>query len=647
MQSDSDQDVSNLLCSFDLASVFELLRFVSRYDTRSANSITTLRFASQDTPELHNRLSLAFSVFEDWPTNFYAFLTRICSKTISSRAKAGLNSSFGNFYQDLMRRGKQSRPFVNPLKAAFGTYVANYWDHGYINRTEWLRRMSDDRKYVSRRDACDELNVDPRILDRLVKEGRLTAVVKKPGGMRVFLVDKNSLDELKRSYSPDVSLEAAARFLGLTRANVLRLVAHHLIVPVMAPSVADSNHWRFDQAALEKFLNGVRSKITAFGGSHLNDLQKFDRVLARVNERLSILGYGIHTLVDDILHGRLVPRGESSDQRAISRLVFSQDEVGSYISVREHGRNGERLQMKAISSRFQLKPEILWFLVDKGLISMNSKINDGVRCKAITAEAVFEFTSKYVLEDELARQAVIRTDDLRKHLAQKNIKPISGCSVDYGPKYVFGRSDVNKLDLRKINRSCQQRKNKLRERNSVGVVEAAKILSVQTEVIVDMVRNDILKPYPDLARSEINYRFNRNYIEGYKGQFRNPASLISKRAAGHIVGKYNLHCRWLRLGYLKFMISKDGKKRFLVKTDVEKIASVMAALATRAEAAEWLGVPQAQVEFWTRKDLLRTVKNRFTKAFKITFYSKQALANFKVIDHCRGRTKRILVKLPS
>lgn len=647
MHGDSDLDASNLLYSFDLASVFELLRFVSRYDARSANSLTTLRFASQDTPELHNRLSLAFSVFEDWPTNFYAFLTRICSKTISSRAKAGLNSSFGNFYQDLMRRGKQSRPFVSPLKDAFGTYVANYWDHGYINRTEWLRRMKDDRKYVSRRDACNKLKVDPRVLDRLVREGRLTAVVKKPGGMRVFLVDKNSLDELKSSYSPDVSLEAAARFLGLTRANVLRLVAHHLIIPVTAPSVANSNHWRFDQAALEKFLNRVRSKIAGFRVSHSNDLQEFNRVLARVNERLSTLGCGIHTLVDDILQGRLVPRGEPSDQRAISRLVFSQDEVESYISVREHGRNGERLQMKAISSRFQLKPEILWFLVDKGLISTNPKMKDGVRCRAITPEAVVQFTSKYVLEDELARQAVIRADDLRKHLAQMNIKPVSGCSVDYGPKYVFRRRDVNSLDFQKIDRSYQRRKNKLRERNSVGVVEAAKILAVQTEVIVDMVRNDILKPYQDLARSEMNYRFNRKYVEAYKGQFRNPASLISKRAAGRILGKYNLHCRWLRMGYLKFVISEDGKKRFLVKTDVGKIASVMTALVTRAHTAELLGVPQAQVEFWTRKGLLRTVKNRFTKAFKITFYSKQALANFKVIDHCRGRTKRIFVKVNS
>jgi len=277
-----------------------------------------------------------------------------------------------------------------------------------------------------------------------------------------------------------------------------------------------------------------------------------------VNERLSTLGYGIPTLVDDILQGRLVPRGESSDQQAISRLVFSQDEVESYISVREHGRNGERLQMKAISSRFHLKPEMLWFLVDKGLISTNSKINDGVRCRAITPEAVFQFTSKHVLEDELARQAVIRADDLRKHLAQMNIKAVSGCSVNYGPKYIFRRRDVSSLDFQKLDRSYQRRKNKLKQRNSVGVVEAAKILSVQTEVIVDMVRNDVLKPYPDLAHSEVNYRFNRKYIEAYKGQFRNPAGLISKRVAGRIVGKHDLHYRWLKMGYLKFVISKDG-----------------------------------------------------------------------------------------
>jgi MerR HTH family regulatory protein len=97
--------------------------------------------------------------------------------------------------------------------------------------------------------------------------------------------------------------------------------------------------------------------------------------------------------------------------------------------------------------------------------------------------------------------------------------------------------------------------------------------------------------------------------------------------------------------FLKYVISKDGKKRFLNKAKVEEVASVMAALATRAEVAKLLGVNQDSVLFWTQKHLLKTVKNQFTKAYKIAFYAKSQIANFKVVDERVGRQKRRLVRI--
>jgi len=179
--------------------------------------------------------------------------------------------------------------------------------------------------------------------------------------------------------------------------------------------------------------------------------------------------------------------------------------------------------------------------------------------------------------------------------------------------------------------------------NGIGIIEAAEILSVEPQVVIEMVRNDVLKPY-SLRCLEPDYRFNRAYIQDQKGQFRNPSNLISKRAAGRILGKFNLHKRWLPMGHLKFVVSKDGKKRFLDKAEVENIALQMSALAPRTETAELLGVTADHVRLWTQQGLLRPVNDRFTRAFKITFYSKRALENLNVVTFQKGKTKRVLVR---
>lgn len=642
MPSNDDTSTGNILYNFDLVTVFELLRLVSRIDPKSAIWARARKFSHGDTSEVHSRLVSAFSIFENWPTNFYSLLARIESKTKLTRAGSGIGSCFGPFYTHLLRWETRKKPAAQPLKAAFGKYLLESWDHGSVKRTAWLREKSQNRKYLTLRDAAHELGVSAKVVERLVKENKLTAVVKNPGRVRVFLIEAKSVASLKQGFLREVSLEAAARYLGVTRVNMLRLVRNDLITPATVPSINNRIHWKFEPTALENFLNSIRLKIVPVRPSLRENLQSFDEVLRRINERLSALGYGTDTFIDDILNALIVPRGESSVLVGIARLVFSRDEVERYIRIRERGRENERNTLKATCDQLQLKPETLWFLARKGLIKTIARSCNGIRYQSIATEAIFVFKSKYVFDHELAREHGVRADDLRGHLVKTNIKPVLGASFDYGPICIFRRSDVNRVNFAEISRSCQHQIVNRRERNGVGVVEAARILSLEPNVIIEMVRNDVLKPY-SLRCSESDYRFNRDYVQDYKGQFRNPANLISKRVAGRILGRFRLHSRWLRLGHLSFTVSNDGRKRFLNKRDVQKIASAMAALATRSQTAELLGVNTEQIRIWTKQGLLRTVNNRFTKVFKVTFYSRGTLKHLKVETDQKGSRKRMLL----
>jgi hypothetical protein len=168
------------------------------------------------------------------------------------------------------------------------------------------------------------------------------------------------------------------------------------------------------------------------------------------------------------------------------------------------------------------------------------------------------------------------------------------------------------------------------ERPSLATTEP-RILSVQEETITDLVKNEVLKPYRDSVESPRDYQFNRSYIEGFKCQFTNLRNLISKRAAAKTLGKHSLHHKWLKMGCLKYDVSKDGKRRFLNKVKVEEIASFMETVVTRAEAARLLEMHVNSIGYWIRKGLFKPVIHPYRRAFRSPLYLRAEVTKFKAI----------------
>ncbi|MFZ0751365.1 MAG: hypothetical protein WAM70_18525, partial [Pyrinomonadaceae bacterium] len=83
--------------------------------------------------------------------------------------------------------------------------------------------------------------------------------------------------------------------------------------------------------------------------------------------------------------------------------------------------------------------------------------------------------------------------------------------------------------------------------------------------------------------------------------------------------------RWMKTGYITYVLSKDGNKRFLCKSDVEQIADFMATVVNRSEAAAFLGVSYQNINELVRKGLVRQVANPYPKAISNMLISKSDL----------------------
>jgi hypothetical protein len=154
--------------------------------------------------ELHALYTKAYSVFEDWPNNYYEFLDWRRARERKGRAaryglRAGLGQDFGSFYGGLYRFFSTDR--YEFLRSALAEYLVGRWEGMYIpSLSRWKKTpgMRGSDRYVSRSEARQLLGVNYKLIDQYVEAGRLTALVRGSGRKRSFHIEVSSLAKLKR-----------------------------------------------------------------------------------------------------------------------------------------------------------------------------------------------------------------------------------------------------------------------------------------------------------------------------------------------------------------------------------------------------------------------------------------------------------------
>jgi hypothetical protein len=173
---------------------------------------------------------------------------------------------------------------------------------------------------------------------------------------------------------------------------------------------------------------------------------------------------------------------------------------------------------------------------------------------------------------------------------------------------------------------------------TVDTQGAAKTLSLTKAAIGQLVHNGTLKPYSESGKARDEYLFNCKDVERLRGQFSDPTNLLSTAIAAEILqlSRSRLYERWIRTGYLRYETSRDGHTRFLLKSSVDRIASFMNSIVTRAEAGVLLGVAWWRIERFTQKGLLTPVHNPYPLAFWKIIYSRA------YVENLRGNNKRVV-----
>ena len=634
---------NNPLYNLDLSSLFGALFLItSQQEGRHADTMGKHIFPRRTSVEVHRRLLTAFLVFDNWPVNFHAFLDHLSSSRRPTKTASGVRKVFGPLHQRLYDQKYLPSAIGDILRKEFENYVLVHWDDGYVCSPRWFRTKCDS-KYVSRARASTMLKLNAPVLDGLISSGKLKGMIRNSSGRRIFLVEAASVETFKAERERYLPLKKASKLLGIKQLDVLRLINNSLLKPDRGPSIDNHDSWEFERTTIDDFLSTVFTRIVECKPRSQNSLRSFNDVLASLTIALSSLGWGAQHLVGDILEGAIIPRAEASSKNGLARLLFSKQEIKQYLKTKLTGKPHETFKLDTEGRGLPFKPRTLHFLAHKKLIETKVKTHKGLRCRIITREAILIFTSRYIAAGSVAREVGTRTEHLIQVLKSHKIYPISGPSIDGGPQYFLKRTDLVALNLKDLVIALPVLREDMRKRShTVDTQGAAKILSLTKGSVVQLVRNGTLRPYSESGKTPEQYLFNHTYVERLRGQFSELTNLLSPTVAAEILQLAKT--KWIRTGYLSYEASKDGKTRFLVKSRVDRIASFMNSIVTRAEASALLGVPWWHIERFGHQGLLKRIRNPYPRAYWNPIYSRADVeslsgSNSEVVLYTRKGSK--------
>jgi TniQ len=434
-------EITNPLLGLDLKNFLSAVFFIAsqfkgRIDTKGKHLAPSIRNA-----ELHTLLCKAWSVFEDWPHNYFSFFEWRREQGTGAHAAYGLRKDFAE-YKSALYKQLGAKP-LDFMRSAFEEYLTTKWNGGYTAHVKRLNGVGrKDGRYASRREAKELLKIGVASVDKLISAGRLKAIVRRQGGSRLILIERQSILAFKRELDHSLYLKQVRGLLGLSHKRVLELVECQLLKPLRGSTVNGYSDWRFSGDEVKGLLRLVREKVKPSASVAPKDLVSLLmalRPLGRVNVRLG-------QFLKDILGGEIAPCGKSA-KPGLTSFLFLKRQIADYASRQRQSQMGDVFTATEAARYLRVTRDVIYFLTRCGILASQDRPEERYPDLLISKSDLECFESAYFLPSKAAARLGTISGHLTGLLVARGVQPISGPKVDGGRQYVFRRADLGGIDM--------------------------------------------------------------------------------------------------------------------------------------------------------------------------------------------------------
>ncbi|HEX8456391.1 MAG TPA: hypothetical protein VF656_03635 [Pyrinomonadaceae bacterium] len=625
----------NPLDDLALEDLLSAVFFIAAQHTGTLDTKGKFTAVDRSNIELHEILTKAVSVFEEWPKRFEQFISWRQNRFSSykkSRTETGFYKDFGTFYFGLYH----SLPSAcfDFMRTAFERYVEDYWDGGYTSVVGRHGHRLTHKKYVGLIEAALTLGTWVKGINLLIESGKLEASIRDKGKKRLVLIERASLERLKREFDDSLSLSETAELLGVSEPAVKDLMQHGCISALRGLPIDGFKHWKFGRESINGLLERIEKKLVPDRGAKK---LTFAAALAKVDEHCSGLG----GFVKMVLDGEIIPCAKS-EGAGLYKFSFSEEQI---IEQRRAKRGGAYYLAEA-AKRLNVTTEIVRFLIKQGIIP-TGPVMTGQYELSVDQEGIDTFTSTYTMASKLAATLRSSSEFVVDALEACGVFPVSGMKIDGGPAYVFRNSDLKAVNFAE---AVSKQRTKYRPSDSklrLCVDQAADVLGVDCRTVQKLVENGVLRPYVPKGvkgNSEVEAYFTTYMLERFKRRFGGDMKLATEVVSIDVAitmldeSSTQFYSRWINTGRLKPVEIKDaGKIRYFRHEDIVAIARFRKTALTLAEVARLKKQPSPVVLAWTMSGKLKAVSGPHIDGFDNYFYLRSDIEDLKVNNKRRPR----------
>lgn len=581
--------------------------------------------------DLHTLFEKTLTVFADWPESFFRFLEWLRTRPPLPYLKgaAGIEKDFGGFY-DVLYKKSEERAF-SFMRSAFEDYIANRWDGGLLQYRYRMRVKNNGAKvrYVGKAETTRLLGVDAFWIEKFINDGRLKGAIRDEGKQRAFLIERDSVESLKKAFDESLTLQEVMSRLGVGKYLILRLVEGGCLKALRGPKLDNYAGWKFDRSSVDDFMSKIDSLPPIGGGKSERTLTFGQAVKALIGSSLYVSDF-----VKAVFGGSLAARRDRS-LRGLHSLVFEQRTVSAFITghLRSQGSTltvsvGEAARVLRTDSK------TISILINRKILPAHQALKGKWTRREIFRKDVEAFARTYVMPSYIAHSLQTSSQTVSSLLLGHGLKPVSGPSVDEGHRFVFKKSEVDCLNL--VELLSEQRQGRIQSTlpRRTGAVktatvkrsgkkrlwpeDVAELLSIDERQVYDLVSSRSLRSCRKID-GETMMKFTPASVEKYKRRL--SSGLVTYHEAAKMLGAtlMSFRAKWIYTGRLKpAKVEVRGKVTYyyLRRKDVETIVEFHAATMDLHEAAKMLCVNAWNVDRRLKRAGMKAVAGPLVDGFR-------------------------------
>lgn len=570
--------------------------------------------------EIQEYLSGALLTFNDWPEGFYSFLDMLRTRA-KGKGHTGIQRDFDKLDHALYGTF-QSRHF-DFMRSAFDEYLLTRWDGGHVsNIGRFKKGMGHRSKYLSRTEATAILGVANAAIDLHLASGRLQGKVHTNRNSKRYLIERDSVLKLKCELEQTFNLKHISLMLGSHPKRILELVDAGMLKPISGPTLDGFGDWIFSVGESKELLEQIRKRIPKSISSKIQMTVDF----LKATPRIGFMGGSFPQFIKDMVDGIICPCSENLKEIGFRKFLFSERELSSYLLKLSRDKVKDAYWVGELTAKLGLTEQSIYSLIARGILTASAKPYRPHFKKLVTREDVESFNSKYVVLAKLIPELGTDAGFLARHLIREGIHPVSGGQED-GGRYVFKRSDLELINVANLVSEARKKAAlKRKEPQVIDLVQAAEMLSVNTETLQQLVENEIITIYGKRQQNKKQHgqpQFSIFTIKKYVGWVRDYIGLVTAKVAARMLNMStsNFMEIYSRRNRITALNPKGRPKPlYFRKKEVEILAEQKRQTITAPEAAEVFGVNISCIHKMKKSGHLKPVSGPDVDGFGLTLY---------------------------